>query len=56
VRTLVGSLGLIAAVPISTFLATVIILYQERFGRWRPLLGPKTGDEIEHSHVEILKD
>jgi len=51
VRTLVGSLGLIAAVPISTFLATVIILYQERFGRWRPLLGPETGDEIEHGHA-----
>ena len=56
VRTLVGSLGLIAAVPISTFLATVIILYQERFGRWRPLLGPETGDEIERGHAEILKD
>jgi uncharacterized membrane protein len=51
VRTLVGSLGLIAAVPISTFLATIIILYQERFGRWRPLLGPETGDEIEHGHA-----
>ena len=51
VRTLVGSLGLIAAVPISTFLATVIILYQERFGRWRPLLGPETGDEIQHGHA-----
>ena len=51
VRTLVGSLGLIAAVPISTFLATVIILYQERFGRWRTLLGPETGDEIEHGHA-----
>ena len=52
VRTLVGSLGLIAAVPISTVLATVIILYQERFGRWRPLLGPETGDKIEHGHVD----
>ena len=52
VRTLVGSLGLIAAVPISTFLATVIILYQGRFGRWRALLGPETGDEIEHGHAD----
>jgi uncharacterized membrane protein len=51
VRTLVGSLGLIAAVPISTFLATVIILYQARFGQWRILLGPETGDEIDHSHA-----
>ncbi|MGA7193975.1 MAG: YibE/F family protein [Anaerolineales bacterium] len=52
VRTLVGSLGLIAAVPISTVLATVIILYQERFGKWRPLLGPETGDAIEHGHID----
>ena len=53
VRTLVGSLGLIAAVPISTFLATVIILYQARFGKWRPLLGPETSDEIiEHGHAD----
>jgi len=51
VRTLVGSLGLIAAVPISTFLATVIILHQERFGPWRILLGPETGDEIGHGHT-----
>jgi uncharacterized membrane protein len=52
VRTLVGSLGLIAAVPISTVLATLIILYQERFGKWRPLLGPETGDAIEHGHID----
>ena len=51
VRTLVGSLGLIAAVPISTFLATVIILYQARFGQWRILLGPETGDEIGQDHT-----
>jgi uncharacterized membrane protein len=51
VRTLVGSLGLIAAVPISTFLATVIILYQARFGQWRILFGPETGDEIGHGHT-----
>jgi uncharacterized membrane protein len=51
VRTLVGSLGLIAAVPISTFLATVMILYQARFGQWRTLLGPETGDEINHGHA-----
>ncbi|HUH99076.1 MAG TPA: YibE/F family protein [Anaerolineales bacterium] len=49
VRTLVGALGLIAAVPISTFLATVLILYQGWFGRWRPLLGPETGDETDHA-------
>ncbi len=51
VRTLVGSLGLIAAVPISTLVASVLILYQERLGRWRVLLGPETSDELEHSHA-----
>ncbi|HUI89932.1 MAG TPA: YibE/F family protein [Anaerolineales bacterium] len=52
VRTLVGSLGLIAAVPISTFLATVIILNQDRFGQWRVLLGPETGDRTEHGRAQ----
>ncbi|MBI3738851.1 MAG: YibE/F family protein [Chloroflexi bacterium] len=50
VRTLVGSLGLIAAVPISTFVASVLILYQNRLGGWRALLGPETSDEPGHSH------
>jgi uncharacterized membrane protein len=50
VRTLVGSLGLIAAVPISTLIATALIVYQERLGEWRPLLGPETGDVTEHGH------
>ncbi len=50
VRTLVGSLGLIAAVPISNLVATLIILYQHRLGEWRSLLGPQTGDEAGHSH------
>ncbi len=45
VRTLVGSLGLIAAVPISTFIATALIVHQERLGQWRALLGPETGDQ-----------
>lgn len=50
VRTLVGSLGLIAAVPISTFVATALILNHERFGTWRPLLGPISGDGTGHAH------
>jgi len=50
VRTLVGSLGLIAAVPISTLIATVLIVYQDRLGEWRTLLGPQTGDRPFHSH------
>lgn len=48
VRTLVGSLGLIAAVPISTLIATVLIVYQDRLGEWRALLGPETSDEMGH--------
>ena len=50
VRTLVGSLGLIAAVPISTLIATALIVHQERLGEWRPLLGPETGDATVHEH------
>jgi uncharacterized membrane protein len=46
VRTLVGSLGLIAAVPISTLIATALIVHQARLGKWRPLFGPETGDDI----------
>ena len=49
VRTLVGSLELVAAIPISTFIATFLIVYQERLGEWRTLLGPETGDEMGHS-------
>ena len=45
VRTLVGSLGLIAAVPISTLIAAALIVYQDRLGDWRPLLGPETSDQ-----------
>ncbi len=52
VRTLVGSLGLIAAVPISTLVATLLILYQHRLSDdWRALLGPVTSDEPGHSHA-----
>ena len=52
VRTLVGSLGLIAAVPISTFIATVLILYQDRLGGWRAFLGSEAGGGgFEHGHT-----
>jgi len=44
VRTLAGSLALIAAVPISTLIAAALIVHQARLGQWRPLLGPETGD------------
>jgi uncharacterized membrane protein len=48
VRTLVGSLGLIAAVPISTLIVTVLMIYQDRLGQWRALLGPETSDDMGH--------
>lgn len=50
VRTLVGSLGLVAAVPISSFVATAIALYSHRLGAWRALLGTETGDGPGHGH------
>jgi uncharacterized membrane protein len=50
VRTLVGSLGLVAAVPISTVIAAWLIVHQARLGTWRPLLGPETGDYEVSAH------
>jgi uncharacterized membrane protein len=50
VRTLVGSLGLMAAVPLSTLIATGLIVYQSRLGAWRPLLGPEADDMQAHVH------
>ncbi|MGD0876656.1 MAG: YibE/F family protein [Anaerolineales bacterium] len=49
VRTLVGSLGLVAAVPVSTLIATLFALYSEHLGAIRPYLGPVTSGE-SHSH------
>ena len=51
VRTAVGSLGLIAAVPITTSLACFVVLHHNRLGRLRPYLGPlSSGDGHEHHH------
>ncbi len=44
-RTLVGSLGLIAAVPISTLVATLLAVYNPRLGEIRPYLGSEAGEE-----------
>lgn len=41
VRTLVGSLGLIAAVPMTTFIAAYFALHEGDFGAIRPFLGEK---------------
>jgi uncharacterized membrane protein len=50
VRTLVGSLGLIAAVPITTAIAAWLALYSHRFGEWRALLGPENSAGGGHFH------
>jgi len=47
VRTLVGSLGLIAAVPLTTAIAILFAQRAESLGRWEQVLGPE-GDG--HSH------
>jgi uncharacterized membrane protein len=50
VRTLVGSLGLVAAVPLTTGLAVSVAINQSRLGRWRSFWGPLTGTEPNHHH------
>jgi len=50
VRTLVGSLGLIAAVPITTVIAAALALYSHRLGEWRHLLGPENISGGGHAH------
>lgn len=48
VRTLVGSLGLIAAVPLTTVIAIFLAQRAESLGRWEQLLGPEGGGEGHH--------
>ena len=44
VRTLVGSLGLMAAVPLTTTIAALLVLNSHRLpDEWRALLGPEAG-------------
>jgi uncharacterized membrane protein len=50
VRTLVGSLGLISAVPITTGLASLIATHHTRLGSLRPLFGPENLGGRGHSH------
>jgi uncharacterized membrane protein len=47
VRTLVGSLGLIAAVPLTTVIAILFAQRSESLGRWEQVLGPE-GDGHHH--------
>jgi uncharacterized membrane protein len=54
VRTLVGSLGLIAAVPLTTVIAIGFALRADRLGAWRGVLnpGPKPRpEEAESGHL-----
>jgi uncharacterized membrane protein len=51
VRTLVGSLGLIAAVPLTTAIAALLALYNHRIpAEWRALLGPDVDGAHAHIH------
>jgi uncharacterized membrane protein len=51
VRTLVGSLGLISAVPLTTALASLLAVNHQRLGALRPWLGPlNSGGEHNHHH------
>jgi uncharacterized membrane protein len=51
VRTLVGSLGLIAAVPLTTIIAALLALRHHQLGAWGKYLGPPTGGGDDHGHV-----
>jgi uncharacterized membrane protein len=50
VRMLVGSIGLIAAVPITTALASCLALYDDRLGPLRRFLGPASVSAHSHHH------
>jgi uncharacterized membrane protein len=51
VRTLVGSLGLVAAVPLTTAIAILFALRADSLGRWRQVLGPEgSGESPSHVH------
>ena len=49
VRTLVGSLGLITAVPLTTAIAILFALRADSLGKWRQFLGPE-GSGAAHIH------
>jgi uncharacterized membrane protein len=51
VRTLVGSLGLVSAVPLATVIAILFALRAESLGRWEQVLGPEGGGDGEHGHA-----
>jgi uncharacterized membrane protein len=49
VRTLVGSLGLVTAVPLTTVVAILFALRADSLAKWRQVLGPE-GNVEGHSH------
>jgi uncharacterized membrane protein len=48
VRTLVGSLGLVTAVPLTTAIAILFALRADSLGKWKQIVGPETSGE---SHI-----
>jgi len=50
VRALVGSLGLVTAVPLTTAIAILFVLRADSLGKWRQVLGP-AGSGEGHSHT-----
>ncbi len=48
VRTLVGSLGLVAAVPLTTLIAAELARNSHRLGEWRHFLGSENSREGHH--------
>ena len=51
VRTLVGSLGLVTAVPLTTAIAILFALRADSLGKWRTVLGPEgSGESHSHAH------
>ena len=49
VRTLVGSLGLVTAVPLTTAIAILFALRADSLGKWKQILGPE-GSGDAHIH------
>lgn len=51
VRTLVGSLGLVTAVPLTTAIAIMFALRADSLEKWRQILGPEgSGESHGHTH------
>jgi uncharacterized membrane protein len=51
VRTLVGSLGLVTAVPLTTAIAILFALRADSLAKWRQILGPEgSGEGHSHAH------